>query len=149
MPYRIQGTITGNYAVGFKIAAHKMLQDNTLDISVEDGLLGTTEVESGATLYEIITATDEAAYVTFIPKVGRPWKKGLYNYIGEHVYPTDIISNPFYFVCVGAGYSANEEPIFDSNKLVYTKDGKAIFEVVERIPPAHIAYPIKPTYYEE
>ncbi|PHS23511.1 MAG: hypothetical protein COA83_09745 [Methylophaga sp.] len=149
MPYKLTGTIIGNYAVGFKIAAHKMRQDNTLDISVENGLLGTTEVESGATTYTIITATDEDAFVTFVPQIGRMWHRGIFNYVGEYVYPTDVVANPFYFICVGAGYSANEEPIFNNNKLVYSKDGNAIFEVVEAIPPAHIAYPHKPTYYEE
>lgn len=139
MPYKVEGSVVGNYAVPLLIRA--------LDV-ITGELRGATEAEAGDTSYSLeVGASSSPVIILATGKIGQAWRPGIFRASGDLCYPIDAETTPYYYKCTRPGYSGQAEPEFVTEPLARIVDGitGCTWELVERIPAPIAQWPIAPT----
>jgi hypothetical protein len=108
--FGIKGVLTESLTADQWIArTHKRDNGDFLDSYTWDG----------TGFYNVLTNQYEGAVdVTILQDIGLEWKPSVVTALGDRVYPTDAITNNFYFICTTAGTTGANEPVWPGSGTI-------------------------------
>lgn len=119
----ITGTLSESLAAThFRAIAHQ---------TSDGALVGDSVISTPAFTLPINTL--EPVYVTLHPDQGTSWQASTTYALGDHCFPSDPITTPYYYVCTVVGTSGATEPTWPTISGDTVTDGTVTWQCVERL----------------
>ena len=132
--YKVTGNIVESLEVStWRCAAYDLQTFKLIDY-----------VDVTGSTFTIALDSPEPVMVVVSPVPAIRWEASTNYVIGTEVFPTNTVSTPFYYRCVGAGVSSATEPAWGTVSGGQTNDGTVVWEMIEGLvqPVAHM--PLSP-----
>jgi hypothetical protein len=98
----------------------------------------------GTGFYNVLTAQYEGAVdVTILQDIGLEWKPSVVTALDDRVYPTNAVTNNFYFICTTAGTTGASEPAWPGSGTIV--DGTVTWTWKGGLVRPKVHGPLKPT----
>ena len=110
-----------------------------------DGSLTNEKIVTGDTFeLEIVASRKFPHIVTVSPMIGDIWTKLTTFNFDDLIYPTDPVTNPYYFKCIIGGIGGELEPIWTDTIGDQVVDGGVTWELIEGLIQPITHYPVMP-----